>query len=72
MFAGVESGVCDRETLLKDSDYVVEDIHDILDVVLPGRLHTDEMSRFVLFWNCPSLTYFYSHLACENILLALT
>ena len=49
VFQGVESGVCDRETLLSDSDYVVEDIHDILDVVLPGRLHTDEMSRWVYF-----------------------
>ncbi|XP_063724733.1 choline dehydrogenase, mitochondrial-like isoform X2 [Symsagittifera roscoffensis] len=42
---GVQSGVCDTGTLLKESDYVVDDIHDVLDIVLPGRLHTDDMSR---------------------------
>ncbi|XP_075262799.1 choline dehydrogenase, mitochondrial-like isoform X6 [Convolutriloba macropyga] len=52
---GVQSGVCDTGTLLQDSDYVVDDIHDVLDIVLPGRLHTDDMSRNTALRHASSL-----------------
>ncbi|XP_075262798.1 choline dehydrogenase, mitochondrial-like isoform X5 [Convolutriloba macropyga] len=51
----VQSGVCDTGTLLQDSDYVVDDIHDVLDIVLPGRLHTDDMSRNTALRHASSL-----------------